>query len=293
MKSLCFRLAATLLIPLFGHAQTADLEALGGKLKRENDAVVELEFRASSKLGPAEWRAIGQLTELRKLTVYGGAKGLDDETVGQLATLTKLESLSIDGAQLSDAGLEKLAALTNLQSAAFFHLSFRMEGFTGKGFAAWRSMPKLEKLTVAGMTMGDEGFAAIGTLIGLTDLRVWHTCRTEASNAEIAKLPKLTSLRLGQRLPQGPGTPTSLSDASLPTLAKILTLESLEIGEAAFTLEALGQLKALPNLKRLKIYNTSFTEADIEKLRQQLPDVEIVYEPQTEDQRKKLESYLR
>lgn len=269
------------------------LEELGGRLKEEKGKVVEIDFRKSAKLRGNVWQLIGTMKDCRKLTVYGGARGLNDNTVKHLAGMAKLESLATDGAQLSDKGVAKLAALKNLRSAAFFHLSFRMKGFTGKGFASWKAMPKLERLTVAGMTMGDEGFKAIAQISSLKELRTWHTYRTEASNKEIAKLPNLSALRLGQRLPRGKGMPLSISDKSIPTLAGIKTLQRLEIGETHFTVDALEQLKKLPDLKGIKIYNTQLTEADVEQLRKRLPKLKITFEPQTEGQKKKLEAYLR
>jgi len=269
------------------------LEALGGKVTMQDGAVTELSFRDSSRLGDEEWQAIGQLSSLKKLTTYGRAHGLNDDTVGYLSRLKNLESLSTDGAQLSDVGLAKLADITSLRSVAFFHLSFRKEGFTGKGFAAWKKLPNIERLTVAGMSMGDEGFAAISQIKSLTGLRTWHTYRTQASHAEIAKLPHLASLKLGQRLPRGTGTPPCLTDESISTLVKIRTLESLEIGEARFTLAALSQLKSLPELNRLKIDRTEISASDVEQLRSVLTGVKVEFDPITDEQRKKLESYLR
>lgn len=277
---------------LADESNVARLESLGGKLIRENGAVTELSFRDSSKLSDAEWRAIGMLTQLRKLTTYGRAHGLNDETVGYLSGLKHLESLSTDGAQLSDVGLAKIADITSLRSVAFFHLSFRKEGFTGEGFTAWRSLPNLERLTVAGMSMGDEGFAAIAKIKTLKELRTWHTYRTQASHAEIAKLPRLTSLKLGQRLPRGKGIAPCLTDESISTLVTIQTLESLEIGEAAFTLTALSHLKKLSRLKRLKIDRTEISASDIEQLRAVLTGVKVEFDPITEEQREKLKAYL-
>ncbi len=269
------------------------LEALGGKLKREDGKVVEIDFRKSAKLRGPVWQTIGDMKDCRKLTVYGGARGLNDATVRYVAAMPKLESLSADGAHLSDKGIAQLAKLKTLRSAAFFHLSFRMKGFTGKGFAAWKDMPKLERLTVAGMTMGDEGFKAIAQIKGLKELRTWHTYRTEKSNKEIAKLPNLTLLRLGQRLPRGMGVPWSLSDDSLPTLAGIKTLQRLEIGETHFTPKALEQLGKLPKLKTLMIYNTNLAEADIAALGKRMPKVKIDFKPQTPAEKTRLEAYLK
>jgi hypothetical protein len=297
-----FALVPVLLVLVPGAAVRAEdeqaaaptkLEALGGKVTRKEGVVTQVSFTDCSKLGDAELRAIGKLTGLKSLTIYGGCKGLNDDTVGHLATLKDLETLNTEGVQLSDDGLAKLAALKSLKGASFFHLSFRKEGFTGKGFAAWKDLPKLERLTVAGMSMGDEGFAAIATLTQLKELATWHTYQTEAGNAEIAKLPNLVRLHIGQRLPRKDAKAPSLGDASLPTLAGIKTLETLKIGEARFTLPALKGLKALPKLKKLIIYETDIAAADIDALKAELKDVQVEFQPLTDEQRKKLDVYLK
>ncbi len=273
-------------------ALARQLEAAGGKLTRKDGRVTQVTFTDCTKLGDAEFRALGQLTSLTSLTLYGGKQKLNDETVGHLLGLKELESFSSEGARLSDAGLARLAALSKLRSAAFFHLSFRLEGFTGQGFEAWKSLPHLERLTVAGMSMGDEGFAAIARLATLRELRTWHTYQTQAGHAHLARLPQLTSLMLGQRLPRG-GLPPSLSDASLPTLAGLKTLETLKLTEARLSLGGLRALKALPKLRQLQIAESEVAEADLEALRRELPGVKIELQPLTEEQRKKLVPYLR
>ena len=273
-------------------ATVAQLEGLGGKVVRSGELVTEIEFRDSSGLGTAQWEAIGGLAGLKKITVYGKAAGLNDATVSQLLRLKNLESFSADGAQLSDEGLRLMAGCTSLRSVAFFHLSFRMEGFTGEGFSAWVAMPNLEKLTVAGMSMGDAGFAAIAKIATLKELRTWHTYQTESANAMIATLPGVRSLMLGQRLP-GQGLSLSLTDESLATIAKMKSLSSLEIGESRFSLEALRQLGALPELEKLKITRTEISAEEIESLRTYLPRVQIEFLPLTDEQRKQLEMYLK
>ena len=70
-------------------------------------------------------------------------------------------------------------------------------------------------------------------------------------------------------------------------------LERLKIGEARLTLAALRQLKDLPKLKELTIYETDISDAEIASLRTELPKVTITFEPLTPEQRKKLEMYLK
>jgi len=255
--------------------------------------VRELTIIKCEKLGDAEFRAIGKLVHLKNLTLYGGCKGLDDTTLPHLAGLQELERLGCDGARLTDAGLKHFAALKGLKSLSFFHLSFRLEGFTGVGFSALKDCPKLERLTVAGMSMTDAGFEAISQITQLQELHTWHTYQSEAANAHIAKLPNLKSLRMGQRLPWGGGKAVSLSDESLKTYAKIKSLESLAIGEAHFTVAGLAVLKELPKLKKLELYQTDLPEADVPLVRKELPNVTVDFKPLTEEQRKSLANYLK
>jgi hypothetical protein len=288
-----FLLSSTIALHADDTAIAQQLETLGGKVTQKDGTVSQVEFKDCSKIGDAELRAIGQLSHLKNLVLFGKCQGLNDTTVTHLAGLKELEMLGTEGAMLSDAGLKKLAALSNLKSASFYHLSLKMEGFTGTGFAVFKECPKFERLTVAGIMMGDEGFAAISTITQLKDLATWHTYQTEAGNAQMAKLPNLIKLNIGQRLPRAAAKAPSLSDASLPTLITIKTLESLKIGEAHFTLAALRGLKALPKLQTLTLYETDLPAADVETLRAELPGVKIDYAPLTDEQRKKFDMYLK
>lgn len=269
------------------------LQTLGGKVTIKDGVATQVTFNECSKLGAAEFKAIGQLAKLKSLTLYNNCTNLNDASLLHIAGLTELESLGTDRINVTDEGLKPLAKLKNLRSASFFHTSFGKKGFTGVGFGYLKDCPKLEKMTVAGISMGDEGFAAIATITQLKEFATWHTYQTEAGNAHIAKLSNVKSLRLGQRLPHGGVTPMSLSDASLPTFAKMTSLEVLSIGEARFTAEGVKVLKALPKLKQLTIYESDITEADVEKVRKELTGVQVKFEPLTAEQRKKLVNYWK
>jgi len=276
-------------------ATAATLRALGGEVAQTGGAVTKIYFKDCSRLGAAEFKQIGQLKSLKSLTLYGKCHGLTDETLAHLSGLTALEELGTDGIQVTDAGLKHLANLPNLRSASFFHIAFPDKGFTGAGFAAFKSLPKLERLTVAGTPFNDKGMAAVAELTQLKEFRTWHTYQTQAGNEHLLKLTGLRSLMLGQRLRQYGGKPNGLSidDSTLATMAKLKSLESLGLDEVRLTHAGLVQLKALPNLKKLSLQRADIPEADIAKLRADLPKVTIEWKPLTEDERKKLEGMLK
>ncbi|MFA6545712.1 MAG: hypothetical protein WCS99_14945 [Limisphaerales bacterium] len=276
-------------------ATAAVLRALGGQVTETAGAVTKIMFRDCSKLGDAEFKQIGALKSLKSLTLYGKCHGLTDSTLAHLAGLTALEELGTDGIQVTDAGLKHLAALTNLRSASFFHIAFPDKGFTGAGFAALKTLPKLDRLTVAGTPFNDKGMAAIAELTQLKEFRTWHTYQTQAGNEALLKLTNLRTLHLGQRLPQYGGKPKGLSidNTTLATLAKMKSLESLGLDEVRLTHAGLVQLKALPNLKKLSLQRADIPEADIARLRTDMPKVTIEWKPLTDAERKALEGMLK
>ena len=276
-------------------ATAVKLRALGGEVTETVGAVTKVVFKDCEKLGDAEFQAIGQLKSLKSLTLYGKCHGLTDATLAHFAELTALEELGTDGIQVTDAGLKHLAALPNLRAASFFHIAYPDKGFTGAGFAAFKTLPKLERLTVAGTPFNDQGMAAIAQLTQLREFRTWHTYQTQAGNAHLLPLTGLRALHLGQRLRKwnGQPNPLSLDDATLATLAKMKSLESLSLDEVRLTTAALAQLKALPNLKKLTLARTELTDGDVAKLRAELPGVTVDFKPMTDAERKALEGMLK
>ncbi len=271
------------------------VRALGAEVKENGGGVTEVSFKDCSKLGEAEFRLLGQVSGLKKLTLYGQCHGLNDQTLPLLAGLTELEELSTDGVQLSDEGFQHFAPLKNLRSLAFFHPSAKVKSFTGAGLAQLKALPKLERLTFAGTDCGDDALAAIAQLTQLKELGTWHTHQTQTGNAHLLKLTGLKSLWLGQRLRHWDGSPNALSldDRTLDLITKLPSLESLTLNETRLSLAALSQLRSLPRLKKLRLEVVDVPADDIEKLRAVLPGVSIEWTPLTDKSREQLENMLK
>ena len=271
------------------------LRALGAEVTESGGAITRVSFKDCAKLGEAEYKTLGAIKTLKVLTLYGGKKTLTDATLPLLAGLSELEELSTEGTHLSDAGLAGFAALKNLKSIAFFHPSLDLKEFNGSGYAALKDLPKLERLTIAGTRADDRLMAAVAQIPQLKDFRTWHTYQSQAGNAALEKLPNLRSLTLGQRLRHWDGSSNALSldDATLDVLSRLQTLESLSLDEAKLSLEALLKLKALPKLRKLSLQRIDISGKDVALLKAVLPDVKIEWAALTDDERQKLEAYLK
>jgi hypothetical protein len=74
-------------------------------------------------------------------------------------------------------------------------------------------------------------------------------------------------------------SPPSFDDSTLETIAKIKTLESLELTEARLSAKIIPQLKSLPKLKMLKFETVDISSADVDAIKAALPGVTVILVP--------------
>lgn len=258
-------------------ADISSLEKLGAKVTQQAGVVTQVQVKCDAFTAD-DFRTLASFTTIKDLTISG--KTINDDTLPLLAGLTALESLSTNEIQLTDEGYKAFGAFRNLTSLSLFHPAFRSDKFTGSGLAYLKALPKLERLTFAGSTTGDSAMEAIGQLTQLKDFRTWHTAQTQAGNAHLLKLPHLAGLRLGQRLPEwGKDTPVSFDESTMATVAKITTLESLELTEARLSAKIIPHLKALPKLTKLKIETVDISPEDVAAIQAALPNCKVDHKP--------------
>jgi len=300
MQSIYFTVALGMLVvaPNIRADDSATAKALtelGAKVVLDNDGnSTTVTFADSSKLGPAEFKQIGTLTKLKSLTLFGQCKGLTDETLPLLKNLKALEVLLTDRIVLSDDGFRHFDAFDSLKTLSLFHVSYRLEGFTGAGFRHLKDLPKLTLLTIGGTSCTDEALAALAEVTQLQKLRFYHTFVGPEAAGILAKMTHLKSLEWGQSLYSYNGKPKrfALTDETIPALSKMKNLESLALAEARLSGKALAQLAALGSLKKLTLRNIDIAADDVAELQKTLKGVEIVFTPQTEEEKKKLELTL-
>jgi len=265
----------------FSHAADITvLEKMGAKVVQTAGVVTQVQVKCDT-FTEADFRTLGSFATIKDLTISG--KTITDSTLPLLAGLTDLERLSTNEIQLTDEGYKHFAAFPKLMSLSLFHPAFRSKNFTGSGLAHLKSLPNLERLTFAGSTAGDAAMEAIGQLTQLKDFRTWHTAQTQAGNAHLLNLKNLTGLRLGQRLPEwGKDSPISFDESTMETIAKITTLESLELTEARLSARMIARLKSLPKLTKLKIETVDISAEDVAAIQRALPNCKVDHKPITE-----------
>jgi hypothetical protein len=225
-----------------------------------------------------DYRALGQLRRLKTLSL-SGAHSLTDDALALLKDLDELERVTLDGPKLTDDGLKHMAGWKSLRKLTFYNFIHRGK-FTGAGVAHLASLPNLEHFACGGSSFTDAGMDACTKLPKLTDLQIWHTPVTNAGMAYLPKLTGLRNLRLASQFAP------RITDAGLPHIAAIKTLETLSIGETRLTWDGgLKHLKALPNLKRLELNQVEMSAADLTRLKAALPSIEVLWRPVDEKYR--------
>jgi hypothetical protein len=242
------------------------LTALGAKYERGwafKDPYLSLKTDVS--LSEDAWK---EIAALGAKAAYVGGKGIDDAAVARFVKMG-MEGLSFDGTSITDAGLAafKDAKLTKLG------LSHAL-GLKGPGAAALAGNLTLKELSIGGTGFGDEGMPYIASLKELKRLTLNHDQVTDAGFAALANHPTLEVLMFSPQM-----TPR-LTDASLATVATLKALKELTINDTVLTYDGgLKLLKSLPYLQKVTLGGVGLSEADLGKLKADLPKADIKFTP--------------
>ena len=153
---------------------------------------------------------------------------LTDADLEKIAALPDLRAVKLSKQPITDAGLQKLLLLTKLKS-----LGLDETQITDAGLAALEKLPALEELLLANTQIGDAGIE------------------------HLLRLPKLKRLRLSG---------TKVTDAGAARLATLKTLEDLDLSKTAIGNEGLAALGQLPKLVKLNLWTTRVTDGGLESL---------------------------
>ncbi len=206
-----------------------------------------------------------KLKNLKSLSMEGTARGLPgnpalgDPSLARLKALTQCPMLtSLELAyfgQATDAGLEQLAGLKNLES-----FTFRGSPVNGHGFAKFEGWTKLKRINFHSNNLDDEGLGYVCEKFpNLEFIKLWHSkLITDASAGHLKKLKKLTGIEIS----------CSKATAGVVKHLRDLPMEymALEYGVNTPALDAIDTVKSISTLRRLSIDGKTFTDSDLATL---------------------------
>ena len=202
---------------------------------------------------------IGFFRETKEVIVI--STKANDEWIAPLGKITSLKTLRFtNNGKLSDAGMEKLAGLKNLES-----FSFVGTAMTGRAYAKCEGWTKVTKVSHRGSSIDDEGLKELcDHLPNLESISLAHAKFTDAGAVHLAKLTKLKGLEIGTK---------NATAACLKNLAT-LPLEYLQLGDGLDSPEGIAAIKAIPTLKRVTLTHCNHLSDEGLKLAADLTQLE-------------------
>ena len=271
MKHILTLLALTTTLALAAPAKPAPvilgpaLTALGAKFEAnwqfKEPALI---LKTDASLSEEAWKEITTLTPQR---VSAGGKGIDDAALIRFSKLP-LEQFSTDGSTITDEGT---AAFAQMKQLIKVRISHNMQLKTVPGLAAH---PTLQIVNIGGTSVGDGALPGLASIKTLRELSLHHCLGvTDAGVVALAKHPALEKLTLD------PQFRPIITDAAIAPLATIPNLKDLSINETVLSYAGVSQLKAAKSLTKLTLQKNGIPTAEVDKLKAELPKVEIKYEP--------------
>ncbi len=210
--------------------------------------------------------SLKHLSELKKLNDLTLPAGLE-YPIDAIMMLTSLKKLDDDSFAVTDADLEKLSNLTQLESVGLI-----LKGVTNAGLSHVKKMTGLKELLLSWeQSLTPDDFEFLGSLTGLEKLTLWYEVSPGAGLAHLEGLDHLTELWMASSeseeadLQHLPAFPTleklrirfpKLDDNALKHVAKQRNLKVLELDFPNFTDQGLVHLRDLTKLEKLDLTST-------------------------------------
>lgn len=256
---------------------------------------------------------LGHIQTLESLNII--ATKFNDDWIPNIAKLTNLKILRFtNNGKLTDAGMEQLAGLKNLESFSFVGTQItgkayaKFEGFTQLTNVSHRGssiddeglkqlcvhLPNLKSISLAHAKFSDAGAPALAKLTNLKGLEIGTLNATSKTLHSLASLP-LEYLQLGEGFTSGDCIPLiqgistlrrltltqakGLTDEDLKSVARLTQLESLEFNALDLPEERISQLSAFSFLKTLTLAfrPKGYPEEAQAKIKALLPKVEVKF----------------
>ena len=208
-----------------------------------------------------------------------------------LKSMSQLEELVLMDTPITDAGLEQIKNMTKLQS-----LNLNNTKITDTSLESLKGLTELKNLYLVNTKISDAGMEHIKSMTKLQGLGLHNTKITDTGLEFLKGLTELTGLDLANTEITDAGlknlkemhklqtlwvSGTNITDKGLEHIQGLITLQTIVLQTPQITDDGIGNLKNMTGLQRLILQGTQVTDTGIQKLKQSIPNVNIVSLPPT------------
>jgi len=194
-----------------------------------------------------------RLKNLKFLKIWG--QGISDAGMQHVRQLTNLNVLGLNDTRVTDDGISQLSGLKNLREVHLFRTAIG-----DKGMEVLSSIPSLSSMNLRDTKISDDSITYLSRLDNLVKLDLSETNApgiTDDSAATLLRMKNLKSLNLWS---------TKISDATVEQVVNLPALEWLNLDKTSISNESITYLSRIRNLKWLHIGSTEVNDDCVESL---------------------------
>ncbi len=201
-----------------------------------------------TRIGDEGLQHLQNLTSLRAIDL-SDCNRVSDQGLEHLSQLPDLKFVKVWGPQVGDPGMAHVAKMASLEV-----LGLNDTQVTDEGIRQLAVLNRLKELHLVRTRIGDPSLEVFAGLTELQSLRLRDTQITDDGLVWLAELPKLENLDLSENSSPGIGDP------AMEHVAKIQSLQELNLWTTQVTDAGVQQLTRLPNLTWLNLDKTQITD---------------------------------
>ncbi len=188
---------------------------------------------------------------------------ISNEDLRLISRLPHLRKVDLSGTGVTDNGLESVCDLQNLEE-----LDLSRVDLSGVDLQPLTQCRELRRLDLAFSNVTDAHLSQLSRLGSLEELVL--SCNDGVRSAGMEHVANLTSLRRLDLFHTG------VTECGLAFLTSLPHLEELELSGMQISTCGVAHLCQLKSLKRLRVVWARISPAEVETLKESLPDTEII-----------------
>jgi beta-lactamase regulating signal transducer with metallopeptidase domain/Leucine-rich repeat (LRR) protein len=204
---------------------------------------------------PKDWDELEQEINQNKIPWLSLYYPVTDSDLSYVSKLKDLNALDVLSGKLTDAGLEHLKNLKDLEG---IYLEENSPQITNAGLSYLQGLTNLKALTIESPQITDAGITYLENFTVLEELGIFDTKITDAGLVHIQKLTKLKRLYLNGN---------KITDAGLAQLKNLSVLWELRLANTQVTDAGMVYIKNMTGIRRLNLGNTKVTDAGFEQIK--------------------------
>ena len=259
-------------LPILVSAAGTKIRAAGLRQLAKMKTLIGLDVSVCRDVDKGSFTAIAECPSL--VFLAAASTDISNESLSELIKLPNLQALDLESCDgIADSSCEVLAKMSALRGLSLKKTAFEKNKVSDAGLEKLTALSKLERLDIAGNSVKNDG---LKLLAHFPELREVDLSILAVDDNGLAHLPAVKKLEwLNVRYSEGFGG-VIVTNAGVRSLGQISGLKSLNLtGARRVTDDCIVDVKRLSQLRSLNVAGAGLSRNGVKQLRQSLPDCQV------------------